>query len=130
MSDTAAAVCWFEIPVLDLERAERFYQALFGCAFTREAAATGDPNVMLSMFGARDGARPALCGCLIRGTPLKPSAAGVTIYFTAPDLDCALARAVAAGGSVLVPKTAIGPYGAFAHVLDCEGNRIGLHSPG
>ena len=34
----------------------------------------------------------------------------------------------AAGGKVLMPKTPIGQHGAIAHVLDSEGNRIGLHS--
>ena len=123
-----ATLCWFEIPVLDLSRAERFYQSVFGCAFNREAAATGDPGVTLSMFGAREGDRPPICGCLIEGTPLQPSTTGVTIYFNAPDLTGPLERALAAGGSVLVPRTAIGPYGFFAHILDSEGNRIGLHS--
>ncbi len=125
---SAATLCWFEIPVLDLDRAERFYRALLGCSFTREASATGDPNVALSMFDSADGARPPVCGCLIQGTPLKPATAGVTVYFDTPDLAGSLERAVAAGGSVLLPRTAIGPYGFFAHIQDCEGNRIGLHS--
>ena len=124
----ADAVCWFEIPVLDLDRAERFYQAVLGCTFTREASATGDAGVTLAMFGSRDGERPPLCGCLIEGTPLKPSAEGVTIYFNTADMAGLLERAVAAGGSLLVPRTAIGPYGFFAHILDSEGNRVGLHS--
>ena len=132
MSDTppAAGVCWFEIPVVDIERAQRFYRHVFGCAFRLEPAATGAPGIILAMFEAADGSseRPPVCGCLIQGTPLKPSADGTVIYFNTPDVAIPLERAVAAGGSALVPRTAIGPYGFFAHILDSEGNRIGLHS--
>jgi uncharacterized protein len=40
-----------------------------------------------------------------------------------------LARVVPAGGSVLVPKTEIGnDFGFFAHFVDTEGNKLGLHS--
>jgi predicted enzyme related to lactoylglutathione lyase len=39
-----------------------------------------------------------------------------------------LARVPAAGGTVVLPKTEIGPHGFIAHILDTEGNRIGLHS--
>ena len=131
MSDTppAAVLCWFEIPVADLERAQRFYQTVLDCTFTLEPAATGDSKVTLAMFGSKTDERPPICGCLIAGTPLQPSTGGTVIYFNVgPDLALPLERAVAAGGTVLVPKTAIGPYGFFAHILDSEGNRIGLHS--
>ena len=121
-------LCWFEIPVLDLERAEGFYRAVFGCSFRREAAATGEAGITLAMFESGAGEPPPICGCLIQGTPLKPSLDGAVIYFNSPDLAVPLERAVAAGGSVLVPRTAIGPYGFFAHIRDSEGNRIGLHS--
>ena len=46
------------------------------------------------------------------------------------DLDRAIDfYAVAAGGSVLVGKTALPPgMGSFAQIVDTEGNRIGLHA--
>ncbi len=129
MSDTPApaALCWFEIPVADLGRAQRFYEAVFGCSFKVEAGASDAPGVTLAMFEPSREC-PAVNGCLIHGTPLKPSTDGTVIYFNTPDVSPSLERAVAAGGSVLVPRTAIGPYGFFAHILDCDGNRIGLHS--
>jgi predicted enzyme related to lactoylglutathione lyase len=40
-----------------------------------------------------------------------------------------LTRAEAAGGTVEVPKTEIGnDFGFFAHFIDTEGNKVGLHS--
>ena len=45
------------------------------------------------------------------------------------DLAVMLARVEPAGGSIVVPKTEIGNgFGFFAHFLDTEGNKIGLHS--
>ena len=130
MSETQApsSLCWFEIPVLDLERAQRFYRAVFGCSFSIEPGASGVAGITLAMFEPKREC-PAVNGCLIHGTPLKPSAEGAVIYFNVgPDLSETLARAEAAGTTVLVPKTGIGSYGSFAHILDCEGNRIGIHS--
>lgn len=40
-----------------------------------------------------------------------------------------LARVAQAGGSIAVPKTDIGSgFGFFAHFIDTEGNKVGLHS--
>lgn len=39
------------------------------------------------------------------------------------------ARVAPAGGAVAAPKTAIGnSFDFFAHFIDSEGNRVGLHS--
>jgi predicted enzyme related to lactoylglutathione lyase len=47
----------------------------------------------------------------------------------APSIDAALARVPAAGGKVVVPKTPLpGTMGAFARIIDCEGNLVGLHA--
>ena len=46
-----------------------------------------------------------------------------------PSLDAALERAVAAGGKVAMPRVDLPDgMGCFAHLLDTEGNRIGLHA--
>jgi uncharacterized protein len=40
-----------------------------------------------------------------------------------------LARVERAGGSIAVTKTEIGSdFGFFAHFIDTEGNKVGLHS--
>ena len=55
---------------------------------------------------------------------------GPLIYLNGnPDVQIVLDRIVAAGGSILVPKTEVSPeYGFMAAFIDTEGNRIGLHS--
>mgnify|MGYP000491076429 CR=1 FL=1 len=35
----------------------------------------------------------------------------------------------AAGGTVVTPKTSLGPIGFIAVLDDTEGNRVGLHMP-
>ena len=70
-------------------------------------------------------------GALMCGpTAPKPGALGTLIYLDAtPLLDAALARALAAGGQIAVPRQALPPgMGFFAHITDLDGNRVGLHA--
>lgn len=71
-------------------------------------------------------------GALMMGpTAPQVSAGGTLVYLDAsPSLDAALERAVAHGGRVALPRTALPPgMGFFAHIHDLDGNRVGLHAP-
>ncbi len=119
------AVGWFEIPVVDMERAMKFYETVLGVTLSRNQVGEID----MAWFPMVEGKGAA--GSLVAHPEwYKPSAEGVLVYFTAysGDLDHELARVEAAGGKVLVPKKSIGEYGNMAVVLDTEGNRIALHS--
>ena len=63
-------------------------------------------------------------------TAPKLAAGGALIYLDAsPSLDAALARAVASGGKIALPRQALPPgMGFFAHITDLDGNRVGLHA--
>ena len=113
---------WFEIPTTDFARAIRFYEAVFQITLRRE-----NIGGELAVF---PGDNDAVSGALVNQDGYEPSATGAAIYLNAgDDLAPVLARAAANGGKVLVPKTALPPgMGFFAHMLDCEGNRVGLHS--
>ena len=50
------------------------------------------------------------------------------VYFESSDCAVPLARVIPAGGTIIRPKVAIGPFGFIALVQDSEGNVIGLHS--
>jgi uncharacterized protein len=115
------AVVHFEIPVTDMDRAVRFYEAVFGLKLTRETVDGYD----MAMFPRIDGALGA-SGALAKGDVYVPSQAGPILYFDTTDIDATLARAVAAGGSVLYPKKSIGANGWVAEFADSEGNRIAL----
>jgi predicted enzyme related to lactoylglutathione lyase len=119
------AVNWFEIPVLDLDRAQRFYETLFATPLQRERDAGEDA---LAVFPFE---KYGVGGCLRRRADgPKPSPDGATVYLNAvPSLDTVLARVEAAGGAVALPRTVLpGDMGCFAHVIDSEGNRVGLHA--
>ncbi|MDQ2962790.1 MAG: VOC family protein [Pseudomonadota bacterium] len=117
------ALTWFEIPATDLGRATRFYETVLGRSLTTETIATST----LAVFPYE---KPGVGGCVIAGNGLVPSSSGTVIYLNAaPKLDDALSRVAEAGGRVVLPKTALPDgMGFFAHVIDTEGNRIGLHA--
>ena len=69
-------------------------------------------------------------GAIIKVDGHVPSTMGTLVYLACGnDLSVVLGRLEAAGGKVLTPKTLIAEgMGYFAHFLDIEGNRVGLHS--
>jgi uncharacterized protein len=121
------AVGWFEIPVLDMERAIDFYQKVFDVELQRNQL--GDLDMAwFPMFEDSMGAS----GSLVRKEDTyRPSMDGVLIYFTAHSGDAAneLSRVEAAGGQVLLSKTLISDdVGYMGIIKDTEGNRIAVHS--
>ena len=113
---------WFEIPVTDIERAAKFYSAVFDIHLTIQQ---GD-GFSSAIFPHNGGAG----GGLVAGEGYQPNSQGSLLYLNAnPDVQNILDKIEAAGGKILVPKTEISPdYGHMAVFLDTEGNRIALHS--
>jgi predicted enzyme related to lactoylglutathione lyase len=118
------AINWFEIPVKDFEKAKKFYETILG-AKTQVIEAMGMKSAFLP-FDMKGG---GIGGCLIQGKGYTPSNKGTLAYLNGgDDLSKVLKKIEKAGGKILLPKTAIGPNGFMAHFLDCEGNKVGLHS--
>jgi uncharacterized protein len=120
-----AAATWFEIPVHDLDRAQRFYEAVLARPLRREAMG---PEVMMAIFPYDEGASG---GCLTVGAGIPgPATQGTLVYLDAgPRLDDAVARVGAAGGRVTVPRVDLPDgMGSYVHIEDPEGNRVGLHA--
>ena len=118
------AISWFEIPVRDLNRAQRFYETVLDRKLKPETM--GDER--MAVFPADEGRAQ---GCIhLASRPVEPSAAGTRVYLDyTPSLDAALARVPGAGGRITTPKVALPPgMGYFAHVTDSEGNVVGLHA--
>lgn len=116
-------VNWFELPVTDLARAKKFYEAAFGLSLTHMDMG---PTSM-EMFPGEPGAANA-GGALVLGEGYVPNGTGTTVYFATEDIDGTNAKIAAAGGSVIVPKMSIGEFGFISQFLDSEGNRVALHS--
>jgi predicted enzyme related to lactoylglutathione lyase len=120
------AISWFEIPVADINRAQKFYETIFGISMVP----MDSPQLQMRMFPIED---PMNIGGAIckSGDFYKPSAdSGPLVYLNAnPDVRIVLDKIEAAGGKIVVPKTEISPeYGHMAVFLDTEGNRVALHS--
>jgi predicted enzyme related to lactoylglutathione lyase len=116
------AINWFEIPAADLPRATRFYEAVLGTPLKTEQMGP----LTMALFPYQP---PGVGGCVAAGLGMTPGANGSIVYLNAgKSLDAALARVTAAGGQIVVPKTPLpGDMGAFAQIIDSEGNRVGLH---
>ena len=121
------AVNWFEIPVADLSRAIVFYEAMTGTKLRREVF--GAPGEEMAIFQV-DSEESGISGCLLCSPDAKPAQAGSTVYLNAePSIDAWIDRAQKAGAKIITPKTALPPgMGFFAHILDSEGNKVGLHA--
>jgi predicted enzyme related to lactoylglutathione lyase len=115
-------IVWYDIPVLDLDRAIRFYSAVMGSPVVKETVG----GVDLGWLPTEDGGRMG-CVCHVEG--FKPSADGVMIYLGVNGrIKAAVAAVREHGGTVQSEIHSIGEYGFRAEVLDSEGNCIALHS--
>ena len=121
------AISWFEIPATDLNRAQKFYESIFGI----QLQALDMPNIKMRMFPIDD-PMSGVGGALVDSNGFhKPSVTdGPLIYLNGnPDVQKVLDKVEAAGGKIMLPKTEISPeYGFMGVFVDTEGNRIGLHS--
>ena len=123
MTASKNPVNWFEIPVDDMARAVRFYEAVFGVSL--QSMEMGPAQ--MAMFPMVQGGTNA-AGALVKTDGYTPSHAGTVIYFSVADIEGTLAKITGAGGSTIVPKMSIGEHGFFAQFQDSEGNRVALHS--
>lgn len=115
------------MPVVDMERAMKFYETVFDLKLERHEMGELDMAWFPGVHGSIGAA-----GSLVKHPQFyKPSADGVLVYFTAfsGNVDTELGRVEAAGGKVLLPRREISPeYGYMAVAMDTEGNRFAIHS--
>jgi predicted enzyme related to lactoylglutathione lyase len=116
---------WFEIHVADMERASRFYEAVFQQSLNPLPSA--EPQMEMRMLSG-DMTMHGANGALVKHPMKKPSTEGVLVYFSCEDCATQQALAVEHGGKIFKPKFSIGPNGFIAIIGDSEGNAIGLHS--
>ena len=121
------AISWFEIPTIDLNRAQKFYETIFNI----QMIPFDTPNFQMRMFPIED-MMNGIGGAISKAEGFyKPSATdGPLVYLNAnPDVQDVLDKIEAAGGKIVVPRTQISPeFGYMAVFVDTEGNRVALHS--
>ncbi|MBW7676685.1 VOC family protein [Chryseobacterium chendengshani] len=118
---------WFEIPATDFTRAKAFYTTVLGVQIHE------DPNPdMQYAYLPSDPQKGGFGGAIASGENFVPAMSGTTVYLDGGhDLSVPLGRVESAGGTVILPKTAIGENRGFiALFIDTEGNRVGFHSIG
>jgi len=119
MSKPKNAAVWFEIPVTDMARAKRFYEAVLATQLIDDDSG---PNPM-ALFPVQDmGA--GVSGHLYPGKPASDG--GSTVHLAVPKpLEAAAGRVAGAGGQVVSDPISI-PPGRFVYCRDPDGNSIGL----
>jgi uncharacterized protein len=112
---------WFDIPVANLDRAGRFYSAVLGIKVDKIET----PEFTFSLFEHGEGNG----GCLVDDRATISSDKGILVYLNADGrIRDAVKQVEAHGGRVIEPIHPIGPHGFRAIIVDCEGNRVALHS--
>ena len=125
MSTLVNPVGWFEIHVVDMDRAKTFYESVFKRTLI-EIPAPETGMSMLMFEGNPHGSGAS--GALVKHSMRQPSTEGALVYFSCEDCDAESALAVQNGGKVFKDKFNIGANGFIAIIGDIEGNAIGLHS--
>lgn len=112
----------FEIFAEDLDRAQRFYETVFGWSISPRA-----PDYRLVTTGEEG---PGINGALLsrRGPPGDDETPVIAWACTVDvdDLNSYLQRTIAAGGTQALPRMDIPGVGAVAYAKDTEGNIFGM----
>ena len=117
-------VNWFEIATKDLQRATRFYEAVFATQLRQEQLSEEGP---MAIFVRDDGQS---IGCLTAPGWLEPTRQGTLIYLDAgPSIQAVLDRVREAGGEIVMERFQLpNDIGYIAQFIDSEGNRLALHA--
>lgn len=116
-------VGWFDIHVSNIDRAKKFYSAVFNIQFTDLPIEWGRQS-----FFPFDYEGANISGALVEKTDMTPNGNNTIVYFETEDCTAEEQRIAQAGGTVVQPKTHIGEFGYITIFIDSEGNTIGLHS--
>ena len=117
-------VVHFEIPVEDVERAQRFYREAFNwqmtsmpdMGYTLVSTTPTDESGFPKDPGAING------GMMRRQGPITAP----VITIEVDDIEAAVAQIEKLGGGVVMPRFAVGDMGFAAYFTDTEGNIVGL----
>lgn len=112
---------WFDIPVVSLERASKFYASVLNI----KVDVIDSEGYTFAVLDHDEGNG----GCLVVNEAAISPSHGIMVYMNVNGrLKNAVSKVEANGGKLIQEIHAIGPHGYKAIVLDSEGNRIALHS--
>ncbi len=116
-SRSASSIVWFEIPADNVERARKFYGALFGWKIEKFPGMTDYWHIDT---GGGDDTPDG--GLMARKHPQQP----ITSYVNVESVTQFAAKVEKLGGKVCAPKTAVPQMGYFAVCQDTENNTFAL----
>jgi predicted enzyme related to lactoylglutathione lyase len=119
------AITWFEIPVTNVQRAKKFYEAIFNIKMNEIEL---DSDFIIVLFPVDEG---TVGGALCKNEKFyTPTQTGNVLYLNAnPNLQTVLEKVEQSGGTIIKSKTHISDeFGFVAFIQDTEGNRIALRS--
>ncbi|WP_148685742.1 VOC family protein [Candidatus Nitrosocosmicus hydrocola] len=114
----------FEIPVDDVDRAQKFYKVVFSWSMQKWSNPT-DPSQEYFMFETSDesGNKGIGGGLMKRQSPQQT----VTNYVTVSSIDEYTSKVEQSGGKIIMPKTEIPDIGYILVFMDTENNMLGLY---
>jgi predicted enzyme related to lactoylglutathione lyase len=133
----AQQLCWFEIPVSDIDRAIAFYREILGVKIEKKM-------LLDKHYGIFDKGVLGIGGVLVQKENYSPGK-GTILFFSVIDLSDVLKTSLEYKGRIILPKTLIKQMnsdgntvitqnliddniGYYAEITDSEGNHIGLYS--
>ena len=121
-------VVHFEIPAEDLDRAKKFYGAVFGWTLQTTPMPGGGEYTSVVTTPVNEQTQIPTEPGAINGGMMERSAStpAPVITIDVDAIDVALKNVEAEGGTTVQPRTEIPGMGAFAYFKDCEGNVMGL----
>lgn len=138
-------ICWFEIPVKNMQRAIHFYSNVFDIDFDMQVFG----GIQHAVFVNKRGLGFEITGALRDVSDTDKEIFGSVIFFdvNAVGMDVALRKTEEYGGKILMNKTLLrnklpdgrvtiaktyidGQSGYVAYIMDTEGNKLGLYSHG
>jgi uncharacterized protein len=121
-------VVHFEIPADDLDRARKFYTALFGWKIEKAEVKKDGSSMdywMISTSGNSTDKSTIGGGMMKRQDPRQPN----LNYIGVNSIDDYSRKVTELGGKVMMAKTEISGYGYFAVCMDTENNAFALWEP-
>jgi predicted enzyme related to lactoylglutathione lyase len=107
---------FFAITCDDVERARKFYEAVFGWTFED----WGPPDFYIIHGAGMPGAIQKRHEPIVGTHPRS-----FEISIGVDDVDAIAAKVVAAGGAIVMQKVHLDTVGTLIHFTDTEGNRVG-----
>ncbi len=119
-------VTWFEIPVLNMDRAIKFYSEVLNAQL--EFQDLGE--IQMALFPMQDGMNGSSGALVYNEKFYKPGGdSGVLIYIECENVQATLLRVEQMNGEIVINERQISPeHGYMGLFIDSEGNRIALHA--